>query len=106
MSRSGLGMGAILGATAELATSWSEGVRVTAGAGPMLVTDAEFGSAAFAQGDVGLELRSQAGFAFAAGLTVAFALNHAGTPACGVDTCNSWVAPGDRLVRLRIGVNL
>ena len=52
------GLGAILGVTAGYAMPWFGPFRFTAGAGPMLITDAEFGSAAFAQGDLGLELRS------------------------------------------------
>ena len=104
----GAGLGWMLGATGRYATHWDEGFRFTTGAGPMLVTDTGFGTAAFAQGDAALEARSQAGFAFTADVMLAFALDSAGSSTCGVDTCSSYVRPGDRflLFRLGIGFNL
>jgi hypothetical protein len=100
----GFQLGGLLGATARLATPWQDGFRFTLGAGPMMVTGASFGTAAFVQADAAIELRSSAGFAFIIGPAIAVAVSHAGTAACGVDTCQGYVTPGDRLYLLRAGI--
>ena len=95
--------GLLLGATGRIGTDWNSGVRWTAGTGPLLMRG-DFGSAIFAQGDGTLEVRSNAGFVFALSLKLAVALGHAGSPSCGVYTCEAYVVPGDRVLLLRAGV--
>jgi hypothetical protein len=97
--------GGMLGGTARFAQPWDESsVRLTAGLGPSFGSGGEI----LAEADVSLEIRSQIGFAMVVGPKIAVALNHAGDPKCGVDTCDVNVPPGSYLflVRLGFGFNL
>jgi hypothetical protein len=78
-------------------------MRVSVGVGPGVITGAQFGSSAFAQGDVAIEVRFPRGPALVFGPRVAVAVTSAGTQGCGVDTCSAYVRPGDVVFTLRSG---
>jgi hypothetical protein len=100
-----LSLGWMLGATVRYAgPSPSKMMRVSVGAGPAFVTSAMFGSGAFAQADAAIEVRFPRGAALVFGPRFAYALTNAGTPGCGVDTCNASMRRGDLIITLRSGV--
>lgn len=77
---------------------------LSVGAGPALVATGALSDLVFLQTDATLSLRSAKNLALLFGPVVSFAMNHAGTPGCGVDTCNAWAVPGDRLILVRFGL--
>lgn len=96
-------LGGMLGATGRIASDWDDGSRWAAGVGPMLV-DGDFGKAAFVQVDGTFEARSRVGFAFIVGPVIGVAVSRAGVPACGGETCQAYVSPGDRFLVFRLGI--
>jgi hypothetical protein len=89
------------GGTARFAGQWHDQVRVTAGIGPAYAS----GGSVLAEGDVALEIRSQAGFALVLGPKLGVALNKAGgSPAFCVDNCDPVVSAGTYFVLIRLGL--
>jgi hypothetical protein len=101
--------GPAYGLAARFAFIRTHDIRVSVGAGPLLVDDEDFSSGSqlimFAQVDLTGEVRFESGFLAAAGVQGAFALQSAGSSQCALgDTCNAWAEPGDRIITWRLGV--
>lgn len=90
---------AVAGGTARFAGQWNDGVRVTAGAGPMYAA----GGSVVAEGDVALEIRSRPGFALVFGPKLGVTLNKTGGGNC-VDSCDPVVSAGTYFVLIRLGL--
>jgi hypothetical protein len=92
----------VAGGTARFAGQWHDDVRVTAGVGPMYAA----GGSLLAEGDVALEIRSRAGFAFVVGPKLGVTLNRTGggnLSSC-VDSCDPVVSAGTYFVLIRLGL--
>jgi hypothetical protein len=80
------------------------GATVSIGAGPLFAPNADFGAAAFAQVDVTLQWQIAGSFGVVLGGSLGIALNHARALNCGVDTCEAYLARGDTVGSLRVGI--
>jgi hypothetical protein len=98
-------LGWLVGGTVRYAVVDAEtGANVSIGAGPLFAPNADFGAAAFAQVDATLQLQIAGSFGFVLGGSLGIALNHARDVNCGVDTCEAYLARGDTVGSLRVGI--
>lgn len=95
--------GWLLGANLRAEAHPARYLFLSAGVGPAVVASGTLANLVFLEGDATLSLRATDHLAMTFGPVVGFAMNHAGTPHCGVDTCQAWAVPGDRLILLRLG---
>jgi hypothetical protein len=97
-------LGWLFGGTLRYAVLDRDTAALTAGAGLMYAPDAAFGSATFAQADATVQLKISGSFGFVAGGSLGVALNSARGLNCGIDTCKAYLARGDVVGSLRLGV--
>ena len=95
--------GSFFGANVRAEAHVSPHVFLSAGAGPTVAASGRMAGLLMVGWDAGVSVRFTTNFALTFGPMMAFAINHRGTPGCGVDTCNAWAAPGDTLFLLRAG---
>jgi hypothetical protein len=98
-------LGWLIGGTIRYAAVDPEtGANVSIGVGPLFAPDAQFGAGAFAQVDATLHMQIAGSFGFVLGGNLGVALNHARGLKCGVDTCEAYLARGDTIGSLRVGI--
>ena len=97
-------LGWLVGGTICYLALDAETANLSVGVGPLFAPDAEFGAAAFAQVDATLQLKVMGSLGFVLGGSLGVALNHARGVSCGVDTCEAYLARGDTVGSLRVGI--
>jgi hypothetical protein len=98
-------LGWLVGGTVRYsAVEAGTGANVSIGVGPLFAPNADFGAAAFAQVDATLQLQLAGSFGVVLGGSLGIALNDARGVKCGVDTCEAYLARGDTVGSLRVGI--
>ena len=98
-------LGWLVGGTVRYAAvEAGTGANVSIGVGPLFAPNADFGAAAFAQVDATLQLQIAGSFGVVLGGSLGVALNNARGLNCGVDTCEAYLARGDTVGSLRVGI--
>ena len=97
-------LGWLVGGTIRYLALDGESANLSVGFGPLFAPDADFGAAAFAQVDATLQLKVMGSLGFVLGGSLGVALNHARGVSCGVDTCEAYLARGDTVGSLRLGI--
>jgi len=98
-------IGWLVGGTVRYAVKDVYGEILSVGIGPLFAPYAQFGSGTFAQIDATVHLHVTRTFGIVIGGSAAWALTSAREPKCGVDTCEAYLARGDRVGSLRLGVD-
>jgi hypothetical protein len=97
-------LGWMIGGTVRYVAVEQANGTFTIGAGPLFAPDADFGSATFAQIDATVQLGVAGSFGIVLAGSLGVALNRQRAPKCGVDTCESYLARGDRIGSVRMGI--
>jgi hypothetical protein len=97
-------LGWLVGGTIRYLALDAETAHLSVGVGPLFAPDADFGAAAFAQVDATLQLKVMGSLGFVLGGSLGVALNHARGVNCGIDTCEAYLARGDTVGSLRVGI--